>query len=116
MMMKKTYWILLAIGMALMFGPAIGQAAAESKNLAAIHAAKNLACSACHENGFIPDDSEARENARCTTCHGSLERSPRRPKPTSIRTGPIWERSVAQPVIMDMLPPGLIVPIAIRLP
>ncbi len=47
---------------------------ADSRNMDALHAQKNVACGACHDTQLIPDDTEARENKRCTTCHGSLEK------------------------------------------
>jgi fumarate reductase flavoprotein subunit len=47
---------------------------ADSSNTDALHARKNVTCSACHEKKLIPDDTEARENQRCVACHGSLEK------------------------------------------
>ncbi len=42
--------------------------------LDSVHARKDLACRACHGKTLIPDDNETRENGRCITCHGSLEK------------------------------------------
>ena len=75
--MKKGLLISVFVTLAMLVSLVAGQGmafSAESRNLAGIHAAKKLACSVCHESGFVPDDSEVRENSRCITCHGTLEK------------------------------------------